>query len=194
MSQRASLDQLRDIILRNQQQGDSRPAPPEKQAVVTADGTITTGDKLRPEDRDRASVVPQHVFATSRAAQEAEIVRSRLPAGTSRIDHEGTCGWAYSVTPQFPAQDGTYPRFLFFTWHDGDYYQVVCLQPALEKEWKSPHTGHIYSDGRLCLGTGCNGGAPTLDEAFSRSVLWATGIMVARRTGQFPFSINNAAD
>ena len=194
MSQTADLNQIRNLLLNSQRRGDTFPSAPTKQVVVTNDGKIRTGDQLTPTERDHTSVVPQEVFAwQQRRARETRTVAEKLPANTVPMDCGGVQGWTYQIVPDFPGPQGP-ERFVFFLGHDGDAYQVYCLQPEIERHWCSPHTGHIYSDGRLCLGAKFNSGAPTLESAYAKSVIWAEGIQVARHTGQFPFSANNAND
>jgi hypothetical protein len=194
MSQTVDLNHIRNLLLSSQRRGDAFPSAPIKQVVVTNEGQIRTGDQLSLRERDHASVVPQEVFAwEKRRDREARIVATKLPASTLPLAYGGAHGWTYQIVPSFPGAQGP-ERFVFFLCHDGDGYQVYCLQPALEDHWCSPHTGHIYHDGRLCLGARFNGGAPTIESAYAKSVVWAEGIQVARHTGQFPFSANNAND
>ena len=196
MSQTLDLNRIRDMMLNNQNQGDTFPSAPGKKVVVTNEGAIRTGDQLSPTERGYSSEVPQEVFAAvceQRANREARIVATKLPSNTVRMNFGGLRGWAYQIVPSFPGEQGR-ERFVFFLSYDGDAYQVYCVQPELESHWRSPHTGHIYSDGRLCLGVKYNSGAPTVESAYAKSVIWAEGIQVARRTGQFPFSANNTND
>ena len=53
------------------------------------------------------------------------------------------------------------------------------------------HAGHLYANGRLCLSQNGGSGQPTLEEAYSKSVLWATGMDVVLAGYPFPFSPNN---
>ncbi len=194
MSQTLDLNRIRDMMLNNQNRGDTFPASPSRKVVVTREGEIRPGNQLSPDERGSSSEVPQEVFAMDRrAAREARIVAQKLPANTVPVAFGGFRGWTYQIVPEFPGPQGR-ERFVFFLCHDGEAYQVYCLQPELEQHWRSPHTGHIYSDGRLCLGANFNSGAPLIESAYAKSVVWAEGIQVARHTKQFPFSANNAND
>ncbi|GEJ56045.1 hypothetical protein AMYX_07860 [Anaeromyxobacter diazotrophicus] len=62
---------------------------------------------------------------------------------------------------------------------------MKVLQPALDVE--RPHACHLFPGGRICLGAEQSGGAPTLESAYARSVVWANGYSVYQREGAFPF-------
>jgi hypothetical protein len=80
-----------------------------------------------------------------------------------------------------------------FAYFDGSYYQVVVLDPPIEEQYCSPHTGHIFRDGRICFGLNNNSGRASLKDAYAKSVLWAAGMSTMLCSGNetFPFSINN---
>lgn len=103
-----------------------------------------------------------------------------LPAKARRVTAEGTTGWIYPVTSE--AGDA----FRLFLWFDGAAYQVKVVEPVLAAT-ADPHACHFFQDARLCLGDDAGGGMPSLEGAFARSVLWANGYSVWRRTGRFPF-------
>ncbi len=93
---------------------------------------------------------------------------------------EGTTGWLYPVM----SEQGD--RFRLFLWFDGAAYQVKVVEPVLES-LADPHACHVLPEARLCLGGDPGGGMPTLEGAYGRSVLWASGYAAWRRTGRFPF-------
>jgi len=120
------------------------------------------GDALARESRDRSA---------------AELC---LPAKARRVRVEGTAGWLFPIASE---QGDPYTLFL---WFDGAAYQVKVVVPALDP-LADPHACHLLPDARLCLGGDPGGGMPTLEGAFARSVLWASGYSHWRRTGRFPF-------
>jgi hypothetical protein len=120
------------------------------------------GDALARENRDRLA---------------AEMC---LPSRAKRVTAEGTTGWLYAVTSE---QGDPYTLFL---WFDGAAYQVKVVSPDLDP-LANHHACHFFPGARLCLGGDPGGGMPTLEGAFSRSVLWANGYSHWRRTGRFPF-------
>jgi hypothetical protein len=103
-----------------------------------------------------------------------------LPASARRVTVAGTSGWLY------PVENTHGDRFRMFLWFDGAAYQVKVVAPSLGHV-PDPHACHVFPDARLCLGGDPAGGVPTLEGAFARSVLWATGYGSFTRTGRFPF-------
>jgi len=101
-----------------------------------------------------------------------------LPSAARRVT--ATTGWLYPVTTELG------DRYQLFLWFDGAAYQVMVVEPALDRA-ADPHVCHLLPGARLCLGADPGGGMPTLEGAFTRSVLWANGYGVWRRTGRFPF-------
>lgn len=79
---------------------------------------------------------------------------------------------------------------------DGQEYQVRVLSPripedvGLTPDQLGIHECHLFPNGRICLNPPSNG-ALTLQDAFSKSVIWATGFTTYCEIGQFPFSKNN---
>jgi len=112
-----------------------------------------------------------------------------MPSNTRRlVTDEGVSGWVYS----FYCAYGN--KYTMFTYYDGSYYQVLVLEPEVEDRYRSAHTGHIFSTGRICFGTRYNNGRPTLQDAYAKSVLWATGMSSLMLTGTFQLSANNLDD
>lgn len=114
-----------------------------------------------------------------REARDRFAAEGCMPSATRRVSVAGTTGWLYPVVNQ---QGDSFRMFL---WFDGASYQVKVVEPTLG--YADPHACHLFPDARLCLGGEEGGGMPTLDGAFSRSVLWATGYGAFLRTGRFPF-------
>lgn len=152
---------------------------------VDSEAGIHTGDQVAGDKRP-VSEVQQDTFAIgSRLGKDRKTVSKKLPANTKEIKtSEGVTGWFY----QFRCQLGKV--YELFLWFDGAYYQVKLVTPRLEDHWKSPHTGHLYSSGKICLGDDFNNGMPSLEAAYAKSVVWATGMSVALKTGTFPFNYN----
>ncbi|HSM92159.1 MAG TPA: hypothetical protein VLT47_04670 [Anaeromyxobacteraceae bacterium] len=122
---------------------------------------VNLGERMERESRDRSAA------------------EGCLPADTRRISVAGTSGWFYPVVNE----QGD--PFRMFLWFDGSAYQVKVVEPTLG--YADPHLCHLFPDARLCLGAEEGGGMPTLESAYARSVLWATGYGAFLRTGRFPF-------
>jgi hypothetical protein len=183
----ASLDlnALRDTILQAQRNGKAESPDPLRQVQVDREGGISIGPATGAQ---RSSLVPIETFA-GRLEDDRLVVRRALPSNTREMTtKEGITGFLYTIGNDLSEE---YAMFAYF---DGSYYCVKLVAPELEQHWKSPHTGHLYSNGKLCLGSACNGGRMDLESAFKKSCLWALGISIALKTGRFPFSINNLSD
>jgi len=121
--------------------------------------------------------LPAHV------KRERRLTEEKLPAGTRLLCVDGIYGWLYTIV------DGLGERYTMFAYHDGSGYSVKVVEPTVEGRF-SPHSGHLFYDGRICFGPpGLT--LSSLDQAFAKSVLWANGFTVFLRTGTFPFSVNN---
>lgn len=116
----------------------------------------------------------------ARDARDGAAADACLPATARRVTVQRTTGWLYPVTTE---QGDRYDLFL---WFDGAAYQVKVVLPALDRA-ADPHACHLFPGARLCLGTDPGGGVPSLEAAFTRSVLWANGYSAYLRTGRFPF-------
>jgi len=115
-----------------------------------------------------------HDLLRDRAAVELA-----LPASTREVKVAGVRGFLFPVTSE--AGD----PYQLFVWFDGSGYQVKVVSP--EVEGCDAHVCHLFLGARLCLGPGAGGGQATLEGAYAKSVLWANGFSVWRRTGTFPF-------
>ena len=178
------LNKLRDIVHENERKGDELPASKPKKVFVDRDGDVKLGSDVSDREARTMSEVPQSTFS-SREARDATVARQKLPANTKAVTApSGTPGWRYSVRCQLGCD------YRMFLWFDGSAYQVLVLDPELENKWRSPHTGHLYADGRICMGTNYGSGERSLEAAYGKSVLWATGMSVALQSGTFPFNYN----
>jgi len=187
MAKQIDLNVLRDTVLANQQSGQMVPTKPSESILVTKKGEIVQASDVDPIERRTFATVQQDTFH-GRAEREIETVRKYMPANTqSHITEEGIRGWIYTFYCSF---DRPYTMFAYF---DGSFYQVVVVSPIVEERFCNEHTGHIYRDGRICMGYDCNSGRRTLEDAYAKSVLWATGMSSMLLSGNttFPFSINN---
>jgi hypothetical protein len=178
------LNELRSRVIKNQNADTTRPSDPSKTIVVTREGGIHLGDDSA-KQAGPLTLVPQETFANRHEADRVTVSQF-LPANTKPIKtDEGVNGYVYTFKTEFEDE------FTLFAYFDGSNYQVQVVSPVIEDHFKSPHTGHLYSDGRICFGQAYGSGMPNLRDAFAKSVLWANGMSVAMRTGQFPFSNNN---
>jgi len=172
------LNALRDLILENQRRGEALPARPPDKIFVDPQGRIIIGPH---GEEEVLSEVHQGVFAglEERLERDRRIAARKLPPNTRFMVVDGVPGWMYTIRDQFGRP---YTMFLYF---DGSLYQVKVVFPEVEGKY-DPHHGHLFRDGRICLGP--NGGLPSLEQAYAKSVIWATGFTVFQLTGHFPFS------
>lgn len=121
-------------------------------------------------------------MAYPRLAADRDFVRTSMPSNTRELTVNNIVGWSYDITCEFGKQ---YSLFLYF---DGSRYQVKCVFPEVEGKFYNIHEHHLFGDGRLCLDP-TSQGAPSIDYAYTKSVLWANGWSVFEMTGKFPFSL-----
>ena len=184
---RPSLDELAGRINANQTSGNAETRPPSQQVTVDNEAGIQFGDS--PGNPSGRTQLPDDtysgLFGASRKDKDREAVKKKMPANTrAHQTDEGIEGWVYS----FKCQIGD--RYTMFLYFDGANYQVMVISPRVENYWANPETGHIYSDGRICLSKRFGSGQPTLERAYAKSVVWATGFTAARR-GNMPFPFNH---
>ncbi len=179
------LNHLRQTLRENAQRGDARPDDPRQKIVVGRDGKIRHGDDIGGADRRALSEVPQELFADgwfggdNRISRDRDVARAKLPAGTREVNVDGTTAFVYSINDEFGE------TYTLCAYYDGGEYQVKVVSPAIESEY-GVGNAHIFGDGRLCLRPPA-GGMPSLADAYGRSVLWANGFSILRRTGEFPW-------
>jgi len=180
-----NLNQLRDDIHKKQKEGSTKPSDPKKKLYVDSNAGIKLGKDVGNHERAAISEVQPDTFEASRLSQDRKTARTKMPANTREIKtNEGVTGWLYG----FRCELGR--AFQMFAYFDGSNYQVKVVSPEIEAHWKDAHTGHIYANGNICFGGRFDNGRPTLEEAYAKSVLWATGISIAMETGSFPFNHN----
>lgn len=197
------LNKVRELLKESNQRGNTRPDDPKRRVVVNRNGCMKIGDEADRLGPDEGSIVPQEVFAAlwgprggsrsqgrgGRAAaparcdrrldEDRETVKHKLPPGTREITLEGTTAFVYDITDELGQP------YTMAVYYDGCEYQVKVIHPQVEGKY-SITTAHVFNDGRLCLRPPA-GGLPRLDEAYAKSVLWATGFTVFLQTGQFPW-------
>jgi hypothetical protein len=179
----ADLDELRARIRAYSDFAAGASAP----VVVDRSGQIVLPATDESETGPAVSRVQAGTFAATRLEQDQLIARTKLPPNTVYIDDPDAKGWCYSITTDL---GDDYTLFAYFT---GSDYQVRLIAPADEGKYDT-HGAHLYKDGRICLSDDPGSGQPSLEEAYSKSVIWALGFGFHKRGLKFPFSINNLND
>lgn len=180
---RVNLDELRRRVLENQRQGNGLPQRRDQKIYVTPTGQLAFGEQVPPGQEGVLAEVPQGTFASSaREAAEMHTARTKMPATTRRERVGSTGGYLYDIRSEFGDD------FTMFAYYDGDEYQVQVVFPRIEGVY-GIHDAHLWPDGRICFGDGEP--LTTLEQAYAKSVLWATGFSSLVATGRFQFSINN---
>jgi len=188
MTQGVDLNELRTRVLQNQRRGQELPQVVQEKVLVTRQGKIVMGQE--PGAGRELAEVHQGVFAdlAERLRQDQRVAARKLPRDARYDIVDGFHGWWYDVVSELGDH---YTLFLYF---DGSQYMVKVVVPEVEGRY-SPHDGHLYGDGRICFGN--DGGMPTLESAFAKSVLWANGFSLYEAAKAeshpipFPFSLNN---
>jgi hypothetical protein len=184
-STEVDLNKLRDLVIRGQRAGNDSLIPAAEQVFVDK-GKIVMGESVAGRDRQALTRIDTETPFAARRDDEQYIVSRKFPPGTRLLATNGVAGWLYDVTCELGT---TYTFWTYFDDADG-YYKTTVLEPHIEDFWRDPHRGHIFlRTNRLCLDTRFGGGAPTLEKAYSRTVLWASGFSIARQAGTFPFSL-----
>ena len=116
--------------------------------------------------------------------QDRQFVRNGMPISTKELSIGSTIGWSYEIQCEYGKR---YTLFLYF---DGQRYQVKCVFPEVAGKFTNIEAHHLFPDGRLCLDPSSQG-APDIQYAYTKSVVWANGFSVFQAMGKFPFSINN---
>ncbi len=115
----------------------------------------------------------------TRELRDKAVAEGCLPAATRYLTVDGVRGW---LCPIISEQGDRYELFVYF---DGGAYQVKVVVPEVESR-ADPHACHLLPNGLICFGESASGGMPTLEAAWAKSVLWASGFSVYLRTGKFP--------
>ncbi len=179
------LNEVRRRIKQAQRRGTPYPPSPTEQVVVDRDGNIRLGDEA---GREPVSVVHQATFAAlDRTLRDQQTARTKLPRNTVFINEADVSGWLYSITTDLGDE------YTLFAYFDGTDYKVKLVAPELEGRLPA-HGAHLFGSGQICLDERKGSGQATLEEAFSKSALWALGISYVRQGLTFPFSINNEND
>jgi hypothetical protein len=167
MTQQVDLNQLRNVVLNDQQNNNSG------NVYTDQDGNIILNPL--PSQQRNLSKIPGKVFAAS-LTRDRQTVSQKLPSNTREFYHNGVTGWLYQITSQLGDD------YTLFAYNDGSQYQVLVLFPKVAGHY-NVHDTHLYSDGRI----DCGSVMTTLEPAYVKSVLWANGFSSFLRTGQFPY-------
>ena len=181
------LNEVRDRIKRAQRRGTPYPQAAKEKVTVDRQGGIRLGETAGTSEV--VSNVHHGTFAaaSTRLRQDQQIAATKLPVNTVYVDEPDVRGWLYSIRTEL---DDDYTLFAYF---DGTDYKVKLVAPDLEGSLPA-HGGHLFSNGLICLDERKGSGQPTLEEAYSKSALWALGASYVQRGYKFPFSINNEDD
>jgi hypothetical protein len=175
MTRQVDLNEVRNRVINNRGSGVDLPSSPNRSVYVDREGNIVTQPQAG--EQRQLSQVPQKVFAAS-VTLDRQVVAQKLPSNTQEMNISGVTGWVYEIVSEIGDQ---YTMFIF---HDGSLYQVMVLFPEVAGRY-SPVEGHLFDNGVICLNQ--EHGCSTLEQAYAKSVLWASGFSVYLRTGQFPF-------
>lgn len=181
MSTAPDLNAIREAMHSAQRENLQYPTDPSKVVTVRRDGKMQLGPG---QDRTTTSRVQQGTFAANPSADELAVAQNKMPTNTRWLEAGGVSGWAYTITTELG------PDFTMLAFSDGTQYKVLLISPEIEGRYNA-HNAHLYPDGTICLSTGAGSGQPTLEEAYSKSVLWANGMAFHMKGHAFPFSINN---
>ncbi|GAA0413140.1 hypothetical protein Acor_11320 [Acrocarpospora corrugata] len=186
MSNAPDLNELRRIIHDAQQTGSAHARRPSEEITVGREGEIYTGNAPADQPLSKVQLGTFAVALDTRELNDQRYASGHMPRNTVFVDRPSR-GWCYSIRSQMGRVYTLFAKF------DGRNYQVYLLEPQLQGH-VGVHQGHLYSDGRICLSDDNNSGQPSLEEAYSKSVLWATGMDVVLAGYTFPFSVNNLDD
>lgn len=134
----------------------------------------------------------------TRKEQERIDVAQYMPTNTRHVVADGKDVWI------FKKQTEVQIEFEIAIYYDSDEekkgYCAQLVSPEVEESWKSPHLGHLFSDGVICMGWESQRTRKTLKESFAKACLWAEGmgIMIFSQLNgtpcEFPFSKDNSPD
>ena len=175
MTRQVDLNEVRNRVMSNRQSDVDLPSSPNRAVYVDREGNIVT--QPQSGEQRQLSQVPQKVFAVS-VALDRQVVAQKLPRNAQEMSISGVTGWTYDIVSEIG------DRYTMFIFHDGSLYQVMVLFPEVAGRY-SIAEGHLFDNGVICLND--EHGCRTLEQAYAKSVLWATGFSVYQRTRQFPF-------
>ncbi|MER7247636.1 hypothetical protein [Kribbella sp. NPDC000426] len=179
MTTQVDLNEIRRAMIEAQREQNPYPTDPAKTVSVTRNGHIQMG---LGDDPVHTSKVQQGTFAS--APSDATVASQKLPPNARWIEAGGVKGWAYTITTELGNP------FSMLAYNNGSEYRVLLLSPEIEGKYNA-HNAHLYANGHICLREGGANGQPTLEEAYSKSVLWANGMDFHMAGYDFPFSANN---
>ncbi|MEX6777919.1 hypothetical protein [Limnospira fusiformis] len=174
MTQQVDLNEVRNRVINNRQQGVDLPRSPRQAVYVDNGGNIVTDPE--PSGHRHLSQVPQKIFAAS-LMQDRQVVVRKLPPNAQEMNISGVTGWVYDITSELG------DHYTMFIFNDGSLYQVMVLFPEVAGRY-SVTEGHLFPNGCICLNE--EHGYRSLEQAYAKSVLWATGFSIYARTGNFP--------
>jgi hypothetical protein len=113
--------------------------------------------------------------------QDQLTARAKLP-NSRYVEVDGTQGWFYTFNSELGDE---YTMYVYRS-HSTGLYMVKMVFPEMDSgQGSNPHTEHLFSDGNVCLAREV--GLPTLELAYSKSVLFANAWSFFRRGHGFPF-------
>lgn len=176
-----------ETIRQAQDEGEAMPGKDKPRIEVDSNAGIRVSDAA---STDPAISQVQHgTFAAAVSAQrraryerDLRVARQKLPPGTYYVDTPGADGWYYRIVTRDLQNE-----YFFCAAFDGTDYKVRLMEPELEKKYAG-HSGHLFSGGKVCLTPNAGAGQPTLELAYSKSVLWAYGMDLVQNGHPFPFN------
>ena len=116
MSRQVDLNEVRNRVMNNRQQGIDLPSSPNRAVYVDNGGNILTDPQIG--EQRQLSQVPQKTFAAT-LMQDRQIVAQKLPPSAQEMTVNGVTGWVYDITSEV---GDAYTLFIF---NDGSFYQVI---------------------------------------------------------------------
>ena len=119
----------------------------------------------------------------SREQRDRETVAVKMPENTQEIRMGGLQCFIYEIVCELGLD------YKFALYFDGRLYQVKVVEPDLadlEGAYGALES-HIFTDGKLCLSSETHAGLSTIEQAYGRSVIWATGFSFQRAGHSFDF-------
>lgn len=191
MSDDSKLANIQDIVWENQRNDEALPDEKKKKLVADENGKIIVADDVASAGK-KTTEIEQSPFESSDTQRQADdwgYARKSMPNAERKSFNGKNGGEVNGILYAFRCERNN--PYTMFAWYNGASYQVKVLEPRdIENHWKSAHSGHLFSDSRICFGANFGGGQPTLPKAYSKSALWASGFSVALETGVFPWNFD----
>jgi hypothetical protein len=176
------LNAIQAAVLEQQRNGGAEVAEKD-QLYADSNGEIVLGGEGR--DTSRLSKIETDTFYARDLAMEARAV-AKMPA-SHKVSDGAYEGYFYKITNDF--QD-TYDLFIYY--HSGyQVYRVALISPRLGGEVNA-HGCHLWPDGTICLTRLQGSGYPSMEETYSKSVLWTLGASLFQRGHGFQFNMGQA--